>query len=110
VDPSFRRQCGPGARHPVSPCLLSRSPPSLTPHEKAALAPWGATGGGWFDRSRPGVGLGLAPAARFRRGRCFLGLHPRRDRPGLRPPLATRRLLLAVALRLRPDARLRRVG
>src|SRR2546426_7166864 len=81
--------------------LLMRTPPSRRRARRAAA--------GW-DRSRPGVGLGLAPAARFRRGRCFLGLQPRRDRLGLRPPLATRRLLLALALRLRLDTGLRRVG
>src|SRR2546430_11270178 len=54
----------------------------------------------------PGL-LAFAPAARFgRRGR-LLGLEPGRNRLGLGPPLAARRLLLLVALGLRLDAGLR---
>src|SRR3989442_331550 len=80
-----------------------RTPPSRRGARRAAAG---------CDRSRPGVGLGLAPAARFRwcGCRCLLGLQARRDGLGLRPPLATRRLLLALALRLRLDAGLRPVG
>src|SRR5256712_6046697 len=80
-----------------------RTPPSRRGARRAAAG---------CDRSRPGVGLGLAPAARFRwcGRRCLLGLQARRDGLGFRPPLATRRLLLALALRLRLDAGLRRVG
>src|SRR2546430_7121317 len=56
----------------------------------------------------PGL-LAFAPAARFgRRGR-LLGLEPGRNRLGLGPPLAARRLLLLVALGLRLDAGLRGV-
>src|SRR5437667_179452 len=56
----------------------------------------------------PGL-LAFAPAARFgRRGR-LLGLGPGRNRLGLGPPLAARRLLLLVALGLRLDAGLRGV-
>src|SRR5947208_13781587 len=56
----------------------------------------------------PGL-LAFAPAARFGRRVRLLGLEPGRNRLGLGPPLAARRLLLLVALGLRLDAGLRGV-
>src|SRR3989441_7160929 len=53
--------------------------------------------------------LRLAPANGLRRGGRFFRLHPGGDCFGLRPPLAPRRPLLAVAVHVRL-ARLGRVG
>src|SRR6266536_3481126 len=85
----------------------------LTPHENAALAPWGSEGGGRLvqpDERRP-ARLAFARAARFRgrRGRRLIRLEPRRDRFRLGAALAPRRLLLLVSLRLAFDAGFGRV-
>src|SRR5438105_7009366 len=83
---------------------------SLTPHEIAALAPYGRERAAFGYPTVGGAGvLAFAPAARFGRRRRLLGLEPGRDRLGLGPPLAAGRLLLLVSLSLRLHAGLRGV-
>src|SRR5881397_85444 len=85
------------------------------PHENAALAPLGLEGRRSVihrnARVRRALAFAFGCAARFRRGGRgrVVRLEPRGDRFRLGAPLASRRLLLLVALRLRLDTGLRRV-
>src|SRR5574341_594533 len=88
------------------------SSPFWTVQERRPRAVWGSRGRRSMNH-RPGRRrlLAFAPATRFGRrgGRRVLRLHPRGDRLRLRPPLAARRLLLAIALGFGLHARLGRV-
>src|SRR5207247_612890 len=89
----------------ISFTIVTPPPP---PHENAALAPLGLEGRRSVihrnARVRRALAFAFGCAARFRRGGRgrLVRLEPRGDRFRLGAPLAARRLLLLVALRLRP--------